>query len=150
AGTRPFAALTVEPLVVRYLADQDLEGEADDVLTARHADRPLAELDLPRDLVVSALQFLAAPREGDGARIVVRGRPGAGRHTLLAALAARVGRAIGIIDLMAAPREPARVAAALETALRRAKLRGLVPCVDGLELIASEDPDLRQQITAVL
>jgi hypothetical protein len=152
AGTRPFAALTVEPLVVRYLAGQDLEGEADDVLTARHADRPLDGLDLPRELIVSALQFLAAPREGEGegVRIVVRGRTGAGRHTLLAALAARVGRAIGIIDLMAAPREPARVVAALETELRRAKLRGLVPCVDGLELIGSDDPDLRQQITAVL
>ncbi|HEU4728446.1 MAG TPA: ATP-binding protein [Kofleriaceae bacterium] len=150
AGTRPFAALTVEPLVVRYLAGQDLAGEADDVLTARHADRPLAELDLPRELVVRALQFLAAPREGEHARIVVRGRTGAGRHSLLAALAARVGRAIGIIDLMAAPREPARVAATLEAALRRARLRGLVPCVDGLELIAPDDPDLRLQITAVL
>ncbi len=151
AGTRPFAALTVEPLVVRYLADQDLAGEADDVLTARHADRALEELDVPRPLVVTALQFLAAPRDEGDARIVVRGRTGSGRHTLLAALAARVGRAIGVIDLMsAAPRDAARVTATLETALRRAKLRGLLPCVDGLELVAPDDPDLRMQITAVL
>jgi hypothetical protein len=81
---------------------------------------------------------------------VIRGRTGAGRHALLAALAERVGRGIGIIDLMAAPREPARVVTALETALRRAKLRGLVPCVDGVELIAPDDPDVRQQIMAVL
>ncbi|MEO7091748.1 MAG: hypothetical protein ABI175_00770, partial [Polyangiales bacterium] len=55
AGTRPFASLTVEPLVVRYLADLDLDGEADEVLVARHATRPLTELDLPRDVIVHAL-----------------------------------------------------------------------------------------------
>jgi hypothetical protein len=150
AGTRPFAALTVEPLVVRYLADQDLDGETDDVLVARYADRPLAELDLPRELIVNALQFLAAPRDELDARIVLRGRTGAGRHTLLAALADRVGRAIGVIDLTGSTRDPSRVAGTLEAALRRAKLRGLIPCVDGVELIGSDDPDLRLQITAVL
>jgi hypothetical protein len=150
AGSRPFAALTVEPLVVRYLADQDLEGEHDDVLVARHADRRLTELDLPRELIVRALQFLAAPREEQDARIVLRGRTGAGRHTLLAALGAKVGRAIGVIDLMAGPRDPTRVAGVLEGGLRRAKLRGLVPCVDGVEHVGSDDPDLRLQITAVL
>ncbi len=150
AGTRPFAALTVDPLVVRYLADQDLDGEAEEVLVARHADRQLSELDLPRDVTLKALQYLAAPREEVDARIVLRGRTGSGRHTLLAALAARVGRAIGVIDLTAAPRDPSRVAATLETALRRAKLRGLVPCVDGLELVGLDDPDLRLQLTAVL
>jgi hypothetical protein len=150
AGTRPFAALTVEPLVVRYLADQDLDGETDDALVARVADRPLAELDLPRKLVLTALQFLAAPRDEQDVRIVLRGRTGAGRHTLLAALAARVGRAIGVIDLTGTTRDPGRVVATLEGALRRAKLRGLVPCVDGVELIGSDDPDLQLHITAVL
>ena len=150
AGTRPFASLTVEPLVVRYLADLDLDGETDEVLTARHATRPLAELDLPREVIVHALQFLAAPREDEHARIVVRGRTGAGRHTLLAALADRVGRAIGVIDLTAVPRDPTRIPGTLEAALRRAKLRGLVPCVDGLELIAPDDPDLQLQVTSVL
>ena len=150
AGSRPFAALTVEPLVVRYLADLDLEGELDEVLTSRRADRRLEELDLQRDLILKAMQYLAAPREGEHARLVLRGRTGAGRHTLLASLAERVGRAIGIIDLAAAPRDPTRVAGILEGALRRAKLRGLVPVVDGLELVAPDDPDLRLQITAVL
>src|SRR6185295_3699755 len=74
AGTRPFAPLVVEPLVVRYLANLDLDGEFDDVLTARAADRQLDALDLPRDAVISALQYLAAPREGEHARIVLRGR----------------------------------------------------------------------------
>ncbi len=150
AGTRPFAALTVEPLVARYLADQDLDGEADDLLTTRAADRALEELDLPRAVVVSALHYLAAPIEGEHARLVVRGRTGSGRHTLLASLAARVGRSLGVIDLSTGQRDPTRIAATLEAALRRAKLRGLVPCVDGLDLLAPEDPDLRAQIIAVV
>jgi hypothetical protein len=151
AGTRPFAALTTEPLVVRYLASQDLDGETDDVLSARPADRELAALDVPRALLVSALQSLAAPRDQGYVRIVVRGRTGSGRHTLLASLAARAGRELGVIDLMAsAPRDATRVAATLESALNRAKLRGLFPCVDGLDVIAPDDPDLRLQITNVL
>jgi ATPase family associated with various cellular activities (AAA) len=150
AGTRPFASLTVEPLVVRYLADLDHQGEYDDVLVARYADRTLEELDLPREVIVSALTFLAAPPEEQDVRIVIRGRNGAGRHSLLASLAARVGRGIGVIDLAGTTRDPSRIAGSLEAALRRAKLRGLVPCVDGLELIGNDDPDLRLQLTATL
>ncbi|HEY0195405.1 MAG TPA: ATP-binding protein [Kofleriaceae bacterium] len=150
AGTRPFASLTVEPLVIRHLANLDLDGESDDVLVARAADRSLAELDLPRERIASAIQYLAAPRANEPARLVLRGRTGAGRHTLLAALAARVGRAIGIIDVSNVQRDRTRVTTILEGALRRAKLRGLVPCVDGLELIDPENPELRQHITAVL
>ena len=151
AGTRPFAALTIEPLVVRHLASQDLAGETDNVLSIRRTDRQLAELDVPRKILVTALQFLAVPRDESYARVVVRGRTGAGRHTLLAAIAARVGRDLGVIDLMAsAPRDTTHVASTLEAALRRAKLRGLFPCVDGLDVISPDDPDLRLQITNVL
>ncbi len=150
AGSRPFAALTVESLVVRYLSDVELDGETDEILKARVTDQPLAGLDLPRSVIVTALRYLSAPREDEHARIVVRGRTGAGRHTLLAALAERVGRALGVIDMTVVPRDPGRITTALEAALRRAKLRGLVPCVDGLELLAADDPDLQQQVAAVL
>jgi hypothetical protein len=151
-GERPFAPLAVDPLVVRYIAHQSPEGEPDHHLKLRHADRALDELQLPRALVIKALRFLAGPRTpGDGpARIVVRGRTGGGRHTWLAALAARAGRSLGVIDLSTIPREVSRVAPALEGALRRAMLRGLLPCIDGLELISSEDPDVKIQIAAVL
>ncbi|MGH2901961.1 MAG: ATP-binding protein, partial [Solirubrobacteraceae bacterium] len=80
---------------------------------------------------------------------VVRGRTGAGRHTLLAALAARAGRALGIIDLTAMPRDAGRLPAMLEVVLQRAKLRGLVPCIDGLEL-GTDEPDLKVQLGVVL
>ncbi|HEY0987605.1 MAG TPA: ATP-binding protein, partial [Kofleriaceae bacterium] len=38
----------------------------------------------------------------------------------------------------------------VEVVLRRAKLRGLLPCIDGIELTGADDPDLRVQLGAVL
>jgi hypothetical protein len=149
-GDRPFAGLTTDPLVVRYVANQAPEGEPDQHLQVRRADRELGELQLPRAAIGKALRFLAAPREAQPVRIAVRGRTGCGRHTLLAALAARAGRALGVIDLSTVPREAGRGAPTLEAVLRRAMLRGLIPCIDGLELISSEDPDTKIQIAAAL
>jgi hypothetical protein len=150
AGDRPFAALSVDPLVARFIANQPAEGEPDQYLTVRHVDRDLDELHMPRPVIAKALKFLASPRDDEPARIVVRGRTGTGRHTLLTSLAARAGRALGVIDLATVPRDPNVLASILEAVLRRALLRGLVPCVDGLELISSDDPDTRVQVQAVL
>ncbi|HSK05716.1 MAG TPA: hypothetical protein VK932_30920, partial [Kofleriaceae bacterium] len=151
AGTeRPFTALSVDPLVVRYIANLSPEGEPDQHLVVRTADRELEALQMPRALIGKALRFLASPRDAAPVRIVVRGRTGAGRHTLLAALAARAGRGLGVIDLATLPRDAGRLAQALEAVLRRAMLRGLVPCVDGLELIASETPETKIGLGGVL
>ncbi|HEU4615448.1 MAG TPA: hypothetical protein VFS15_25310, partial [Kofleriaceae bacterium] len=84
AGERPFAAVSVDPLVVRYIANQPAEGEPDQYLTVRRANRELDELHIPRALIAKALRFLSMPRDDGPARIVVRGRSGSGRHTLLA------------------------------------------------------------------
>ena len=149
-GERPFAALVVDPCVLRAIASRSADGEPDRQLVVRHVDRDLDELQLPRALVIAAMQFLATPRPDEPARIVVRGRTGAGRHTLLTSLAARAGRSLGVIDLSTVPREPGRLAQTLEAALRRAMLRGLVPCVDALDLVPSDDPDTKLQLAAVL
>ncbi len=149
-GERPFAALAADPIVVRYIANQPPEGEPEPHLQVREADRSLDELQLPRPLVAKALRFLSSARADEPARIVVRGRTGAGRHTLLATLAGRAGRALGVIDVATVPREAGKLAQALEAVLRRALLRGLVPCVDGLELVSSEDPDTKIQLASVL
>ena len=150
SGERPFAALSVDPLVVRYVANFDLDGEPDPHLTVRGADRALDELHVPRPLIMKALRYLSAARPGEPPRIVVRGRTGCGRHTLLAALAARASRSLGVIDLTTMPRDPVRLPADLAAALRRAKLRGLLPCVDGLDLIGGDDPDTNAQLVIVL
>jgi hypothetical protein len=158
-GERPGAALAVDPLVVRFIANRAHDGEIDHHLTVRHVERDLDELQLPRALVVTALRFVAQPRRtvdaageerDEPARIAVRGRSGSGRHTLLTSLASRAGRALGVIDLATMSREPVALAATLEAALRRAKLRGLFPCVDGIERIGADDPDARVQLAAVL
>ena len=125
-GERPFVSLTVDPLVVRYIANQSPDGEPDLQLRVRHVDRDLEELQLPRGLIVHAMRFLASPREDKPVRVVVRGRTGSGRHTLLTSLAARAGRSLGVIDLAMVPREPGRLAHTLELLLRRAMLRGLI------------------------
>ncbi|HEX7700755.1 MAG TPA: hypothetical protein VF403_08540, partial [Kofleriaceae bacterium] len=162
AGDRPFAALTIDPLVARYVANQPVEGEPDQHMALRHVDRDLEELQLPRALVIKALRFLSTPRAklagetpseqrpDEPVRIVVRGRTGSGRHTFLTSLAARAGRSVGVIDLTTVPREAGRLANVLDAVLRRAMLRGLLPCVDGLELISAEDPETKIQIAAIL
>jgi hypothetical protein len=149
-GDRPFAALTADPLVVRTIANQSADGEPDQFLKVRHVDRDLEELQMPRALIEKALRFLAMPRPGEPVRIVARGRTGSGRHTLLVSLASRAGRSLGVIDLTTMPRDAGRLAEMLAAVLRRAMLRGLVPCVDGLELIGSEDPDTKVQVGATL
>jgi hypothetical protein len=150
AGERPFAGLSVDPMAVRYITNQPAEGEPDHQLTVRSSDRDLDELQMPRALIAKALRFLSTPRDDEPVRIVVRGRTGSGRHTLLTSLAARAGRNLGVIDLATAPRDAARLAATLEAALGRAQVRGLIPCVDGLEILNSDDPDLKIQASAVL
>jgi hypothetical protein len=149
-GERPFVSLMADPLVIRYITNQPAEGEPDHQIAIRHGDRDLDELHLPRALIARALRYLATPRDGEPLRIVARGRTGVGRHTLFASLAARAGRSLGVIDLATVPREAGGLANVLEGALRRAMLRGLVPCVDGLELAGADDPDVKTQLAAVL
>ncbi len=146
---RPFAALTVDPLIIRYITGQPLDGEVDPHLVVRKSDRDIEELHLPKPLLVRALTELASAATTP-VRIVVRGRAGVGRHTFLAALASRAGRNLGVIDVATMTKGLA-MADQLKGALRRALLRGLVPCIDGLESAVSvEDPDTKLRVTTVL
>ena len=151
SGERPFASLTCDPLVARYIANLPAEGEPDQHLKVRTVDRDLEELQIPRALIAKTLRFLSAPREDEPVRLVVRGRTGTGRHTFLTTIASRAGRSLGIIDITTIPRDAGKIGPVLEAVLRRAMLRGLLPCVDGLDLLASsEDPDTKIQLAAAL
>lgn len=146
---RPFAALTVDPLIVRYITGQPLDGELDPHLVIRKSDRDIEELHVPKALLARALTELASTSNA-ATRIVVRGRAGVGRHTFLAALASRAGRHLGVIDV-ATMSKGLGMADQLKAALRRALLRGVVPCIDGLESAVSvEDPDTKLRVTTVL
>ncbi|HTJ45868.1 MAG TPA: ATP-binding protein [Kofleriaceae bacterium] len=136
-GERPFQALRVEPLFVRMVRglplDQDLEG-----LEVVGATRALTQLRFPPSVLAAARQPLEAPHDPQHPlRLVVRGRVGAGRRSLVAALAATTGRRLALIDasLFSGPNR----LDILRIALRRAAIRGLVPLVDGLDEFTEED-----------
>jgi hypothetical protein len=129
---RPFAALEVDPVVLARLRGEPPELGAAPVV--RPADCALAALELAPGVLAPAIDALA--RAARPARIAVRGRAGSGRRTLLAAFAQRAGRALGVIDATALPRDAVRFVEDLKTALRRAQLAGLVPVVHGLDAVA--------------
>jgi hypothetical protein len=132
ARRRPFAALAVDAVVLARLRREtpDLAG-----VEVRTSDRALEELIVTPPIIEGAVATLA--RCSGPARIAVRGRRGSGRRTLVAALAAEAGRPIGVIDATTLRRETR--AAALQLALRRVHLAGLLPCVVGLaDIMAGE------------
>jgi hypothetical protein len=137
-----FAPVTVEPiLLARLRGDPYASGGTTSVAVIRHADRSLAELAAPLALKRDLVQALAEPTAPErSVRLVVRGRPGSGRTSLMAALAARVGKPLAIVDAELLPRGRA-LAPALRAELRLALLRGAVPCVCGLELLDRDDSE---------
>lgn len=151
AGQRPFVALSIDPIVVSRLEgeafDQADPGEA---LSLRHSDRQLEELMIPPALlgrIVGALTHEPAPGP---LRMVLRGRMGSGRRTLMAVFAERAHRHLGVINAPTLAAEPRTFAEQLRRELRRVALRGWLPCVSGLDEIGYDDPGLREQTRTVL
>jgi ATP-dependent 26S proteasome regulatory subunit len=149
APSRLFAALNVDPMVVRIIRGGSLDVDADPHLRPRVADRTLDQVRVPRSVLGAAITALSVATDPP-VRIVVRGRAGSGRRTLLAALAGHAGRALGVIDLGGAPREPTRLLELLRTSLRRALMRGWIPCVDGVDFVPDDDTSLRDGIATIL
>jgi SpoVK/Ycf46/Vps4 family AAA+-type ATPase len=135
-----FAPITVESvLLARLRGDPYASGGASSIAVIRRADRSLEELAIPHDLKREMVLALAGPTAPErSVRLVLRGRPGSGRTTTLAALAARVGKPLTIIDAELLPRGRA-LAGALRAELRLALLRGAIPCVWAIELADRED-----------
>ncbi|MBK7536429.1 MAG: ATP-binding protein [Myxococcales bacterium] len=146
---RPFGGLTVEPLVVRIIRGLPLDADPDPYLKSRPAERSLDDLWTASPSLRAVITALLTERR-DPVRLVVRGRVGSGRHSVLAAMAARARRTLGVIDLSAAPREPQKVVELLRTALRRASVRGWIPCIDGFDHVIGDDVDLRNQLAALV
>ncbi len=162
ARARPFAALEVSPVILARLRGEPPELHGAPILREADRALEALEL-APGVLLAAleALAQAAPPgrprssppeaRPGDwsgpvrrrsdepsavpppSARLAVRGRAGSGRRTLLAALAQRAGRSLGVIEAVALPRDGERFTEALRFALRRAQLAGLLPVVAGLE-----------------
>src|SRR5262249_60075762 len=118
--------------------------------TLRAADRTLDELIADRSVLRSLALELARPRSPDDpVRIVIRGRRRSGRHTTIAALAARVDRRIACIDAAQLPRGPAR-AEALRRELSRAVIARAIPVASGGALRDGADPAWAMPLTRAL
>ena len=137
-GQPIFHPLTVDAVLLPRLRGEPLAGLGPGSATRiRQADRALEELSLPsglcRDLVVAAARKPERPL-----RLVLKGRPGSGRHAVLAALAARAGRPLALIDCEVLSGKGGNLADGLRAEIRRAALRGAIPCIDGLEVVITE------------
>ncbi|MBE7449846.1 MAG: ATP-binding protein [Kofleriaceae bacterium] len=150
-GAPLFGPISVDPVLIERVRGRSAAGAIGDVTVVRHAARPLEQLHISAQVKRDLILALAAPRrDDDPIRVVLRGRRGAGRHSLMAALAARVGRGIAAIDCHRLPRAGKLMAAALRQELFRALLRGCVPVVSGLEAADPADAEGQDLIKQTL
>jgi hypothetical protein len=140
-GEQLFVPLSIDAVLIRRLRGDRYAGAGPTDITAiRHADASLERLFVPDELKRDlALALLAPSRDGRPYRVLLRGRRGAGRRTLAAALADRIGKPLAVIDCERLPRTGPAFAAELGDELLRAGLRGAVACVSGLEVFDSTD-----------
>lgn len=150
---RPFAGLALHPLALARLRGHPLSADPDRVVEVVADGRDLDDL-LVAPGPAATLAALAARGPDPGSRLVVAGRPGSGRRTLLAALARRCGRRLAMLRLERLRMDGSGRASAadLAAALRRCLVAGWVPCVDGLAEAgpSGDDRTWQQQLAMVI
>ena len=151
-GQYLFAPVNVDSVLLNRLRGDRFGGTGPtDTTTIRWSDRSLEGLSMPTELKRDIAVELQRPtRDGRPHRILLCGRRGSGRRSLAAALAGRIEKPIACIDCEQMPRVGRAFAEALRTELRRADLRGAVPCVSGLEIFDSTDTEGLEQVRAVM
>jgi hypothetical protein len=138
----------VEPVVLDRLRGIERAVEISEATTRRAHALSLEEVIAPEDVKRALLAGLATHTPSAPARVVIRGRRGSGRHTLVAALARQVARDVAEVDVSKLTRTGLAAALALE--LQRAELAGCVPVISGLENLPREDRELHRHVCAVL
>ncbi len=146
---RPFLALQVDSLVIKRLRGDELGAGSDPQLSIVDASCPLDELELPPGMP-TALQAALGEVRDRPLRLVVRGRVGSGRETLLAALASSANRRLAMIDIVPILRDGRINADVLREGLLRAMLGGWLPCVDNLDAMSSDDRTQRDLVRDIL
>ena len=144
---RPFQSLAADPIVVKLLAGSSVDADSEPGVTPIPATVALDALMMPKAVIDRALADLARFPDGR-ARVVVTGRSGSGRRTLLATLAGLAGRTLAMIDAATLLRD--NKLGLLPARLQHAQLRGWLPCVDGLDTIASDDAGARGAVREIL
>ena len=151
SGDSPlFAELSADLVLVDRIRGREA-GNMLGVSVLRGATRALSELHLPEEIKREIMLTLSESRPAEAPlRLILRGRRGAGRHTVIAALAARVGRRIAAIDASRLPRSAIRLALGLRIELTRALLRRAIPVVSGLETVDTSAGEGQEAITEVI
>jgi len=150
-GAPLFGTIAVDPVLIERIRGSAAIGALGQVTIVRHADRTLDQLHIPAAIKRDIVLALSAPRQpGRPLRMVIKGRRGSGRHSLIATLAARVGRPVACIDCHRLPRAGKLMAIALRNELFRALLRGCVPVVSGIEVADPADAEGLDQMKQAL
>ena len=146
-----FASISVDRVLLSRLRGNTHAGAgAGETTDIRIANRTLDQLVIPDKIKHDIVVALAQPaREDTHPRVIVRGRLGSGRRSLLAALAARGKRPLAVIDCERMPRRGRGFSDALRTELHRAGLRGAIPCISGLELFDQTDQEAVEHVRGV-
>jgi hypothetical protein len=138
----------VDGVLVDRLRGVHRTTEISDATTRRLGALPFEDVVAPAELKQRVVAALASRDAAHPVRFVVRGRRGSGRHTLIAALAHRVGRPIAEVDATRLP-GGAHLAPALAAEMSRARFAGCLPVISGLDALGS-DAEVRRQVETVL
>ena len=144
----PFIGLAPDPLVLARLRADALDHDPLGKLHIVTDVKPLEELRIP-EAVAEQLKAAIARQPVRPLRIVVRGRDGSGRRTLLAALARLANRQLAMVhlnDLADTRPTPGE----LRRALERCAIAGWIPCIDGSESVSADERLLRDKLRRVI
>lgn len=144
---RPLRGLRVDPLVLAQLRGESMDADPENMIPL--VDEPLALSQISLR-VEAALAIARWASDRSGTPLVLRGRKGSGRTTLLAGLAAAANRRLAMIELPYLDAASVELPAALSRALRRCGIAGWVPCVSGFDSSSVADRDARERIGRVL
>jgi ATPase family associated with various cellular activities (AAA) len=145
----PFTGFAPDPIVLARMRAEPLDEDPANELLILPWGKPVTELRIPEPI---ARQISAAisHRPAHPLRVVVRGRDGSGRRTLLASLAALANRRIAIINLHHLGETGRLAMPDLRRALERCALAGWMPCIDGLDSVAADDRAMREKLRRTL
>lgn len=142
-----FVGYAVDPLVLARLRGDLLDDDPERPGTTVKRPLALSELRIASDVEAALCKHIALQR-AQPFRLVVRGRRGSGRRTLLAALAAHAGRNLALLDLRHIAEGARPTPSELARALQRCHLAGWIPCLDGADASASDDDSKLRHVIA--
>ena len=145
---RPFTGLAPDPLVLARLRGEALDTDPAGELQILPPGKPIDQLRIP-DAIAETIKTTIGRRPARPLRIVVRGRDGSGRRTLISSLAALAYRRVAVINLHHVGDARSGLAD-LKRALERCALAGWIPCIDGLDSVGADDRPLRERLRRTL